>query len=202
MKGGTSSSIRGQQTPSKTEKQSPQGKFQPTAEQVRYAQLLNHDEPGWLKDKILQVVDLTKKPRDEVAIALHDCDYIVEAAVNSLLEGKYDQGEWTTFSNRKKKNTAADTICTVNAKSTSLNTNTKQDQKDTKDGGGRSQSVEYNNRKNKGQTDRISESNDTSKQNGPLNDTRPTGGGRGRNREDRGDRGWDRGNRADRKSVV
>ena len=34
---------------------------------------------------------MTQKPHDEVSIALHDCDYSVEMAVNNLLEGKYDQ---------------------------------------------------------------------------------------------------------------
>ena len=34
---------------------------------------------------------MTHKPQDEVAIALHDCDYNVDAAVINLLEEKYDQ---------------------------------------------------------------------------------------------------------------
>ncbi len=38
-----------------------------------------------------QVVDLTHKPPDEVAIALHDCDYNVDMAVINLLEDKYNQ---------------------------------------------------------------------------------------------------------------
>ena len=38
-----------------------------------------------------QVVDLTQKPQDEVAIALHDCDNNVDTAIINLLEGKYNQ---------------------------------------------------------------------------------------------------------------
>lgn len=34
---------------------------------------------------------MTHKPQDEVAIALHDCDNNVDAAVLNLLEGKYNQ---------------------------------------------------------------------------------------------------------------
>jgi hypothetical protein len=38
-----------------------------------------------------QVVDLTQKPQDEVAIALHDCDNNIDTAIINLLEGKYNQ---------------------------------------------------------------------------------------------------------------
>ncbi|XP_028399124.1 ubiquitin-associated protein 2-like [Dendronephthya gigantea] len=190
MKGGTSSSNRGQQSTTKTGKQSPQGKYQPTAEQVQYAQLLNHDDPEWLTAKIQKIVEMTQKPQDEVAIALHDCDNNIDSAVLNLLEGKYNQGEWTTFQPRKKKSQPADTISPVNPKDKTGNS--RPDRKDNRErGGGSSQSVEYNNRRNKGQTDRISDS--APRQNGPLNNTRPPGGGRNRNREDRDDQQGDQG---------
>ena len=57
------------------------------------------------------------------------------------------QGEWTTFSNRKKKGQAADAISAVTIKSKPTSGNAKSEQKDTREGGGRSQSVEYHNRK-------------------------------------------------------
>ena len=34
---------------------------------------------------------MTQKPMDEVAVALHDCDYNVDSAVLNLLEGKNDE---------------------------------------------------------------------------------------------------------------
>ena len=34
---------------------------------------------------------MTQKPLDEVAVALHDCDYNVDSAVLNLLEGKNDE---------------------------------------------------------------------------------------------------------------
>ena len=49
--------------------------FQPTAEQMRLAQIIDtKTEDPDLKDKIKQVMDATRKTEDEVCTALHDCD--------------------------------------------------------------------------------------------------------------------------------
>ncbi|XP_046839029.1 ubiquitin-associated protein 2-like [Xenia sp. Carnegie-2017] len=183
MKGGTSSNNRGQHTTSKTDKQVPHGKFQPTAEQVRFSKLLNQDEPKWLTDCIEQVHALTQKPHDEVAIALHDCDNNIDTAVLNLLEGKYDQGEWITLNNRKKKVLTTDTISPVNIKEKPPS---KDDRRDNRE------SSEFNNRRNKNQSDRIQDGNNV-RQNGPLN-PRPVGGKRNRNRDEHDERQGERDN--------
>jgi len=78
-------------------------KTQPTAEQMRLAQIIDtKTEDPDLKDKIKQVMDATRKTEDEVCTALHDCDNDPDRAVNMLLEGM-GQGEWET-SVKKKKN--------------------------------------------------------------------------------------------------
>lgn len=78
-------------------------KTQPTAEQMRIAQIIDtRTEDPDLKDKIKQVMDATRKTEDEVCTALHDCDNDPDRAVNMLLEGM-GQGEWET-SVKKKKN--------------------------------------------------------------------------------------------------
>lgn len=62
--------------------------FQPTAEQMRLAQIIeSKTEDPDLKDKIKQVMDATRKTEDEVCTALHDCDNDPDRAVNMLLEG-------------------------------------------------------------------------------------------------------------------
>jgi hypothetical protein len=62
--------------------------FQPTAEQMRLAQIIDtKTEDPDLKDKIKQVMDATRKTEDEVCTALHDCDNDPDRAVNMLLEG-------------------------------------------------------------------------------------------------------------------
>ena len=45
------------------------------------------------EDKISQVVQLTGKTKDEVVIALYDCDNDPNRAVNMLLEGDDQVGE-------------------------------------------------------------------------------------------------------------
>ncbi|XP_063238119.1 protein lingerer isoform X3 [Bacillus rossius redtenbacheri] len=77
-------------------------KIQPTAEQMRIAQIIETKfEDADLKDKIKQVMDATRKSEDEVCTALHDCDNDPDRAVNMLLEGMA-QGEWETSVKKKK----------------------------------------------------------------------------------------------------
>lgn len=75
----------------------------PTAEQMRYAQLLSNEDSSEMKSKIKQVADVTGFNLDEVSIALYDCNFDTEAAINALLEGHQDQGEWVMRTGRKKK---------------------------------------------------------------------------------------------------
>ncbi|EEB12834.1 lingerer, putative [Pediculus humanus corporis] len=78
-------------------------KAQPTAEQMRIAQIIDRrTDDSKLKEKIKQIMDATRKTEDEVITALHDCDNDLDSAVNMLLEGEA-QGEWET-SGKKKKN--------------------------------------------------------------------------------------------------
>ncbi|KAK7867696.1 hypothetical protein R5R35_011563 [Gryllus longicercus] len=83
-------------------------KIQPTAEQMRIAQIIDtRTEDPDLRDKIKQVMDATRKTEDEVCTALHDCDNDPDRAVNLLLEGA-GTGEWET-SGKKKKNRQTNT---------------------------------------------------------------------------------------------
>lgn len=75
----------------------------PTAEQIRYAQLLNTEDSKAMRDKIKQVADVTGYNYDVVSIALHDCNFDTEATINALLEGRQDQSEWVMRTNKKKK---------------------------------------------------------------------------------------------------
>lgn len=87
-------------------------KAQPTAEQMRIAQIINDanksDDPD-LQKKIEQVMELTGKCSDTAIIALHDCDNDSERAVNMLLEGTQNEGEWE-LTGKKKKNRQAQKI--------------------------------------------------------------------------------------------
>ncbi|KAG1668549.1 Protein lingerer [Nymphon striatum] len=78
-----------------------------TAEQIRIAKLINDvkntEADPELQAKVSQVMELTGKSSDDVIVALHDCDNDVQKAVNMLLEGSQDQGEWE-LSGKKKKN--------------------------------------------------------------------------------------------------
>ncbi|GAB6019912.1 hypothetical protein CHUAL_001444 [Chamberlinius hualienensis] len=80
-------------------------KIQPTAEQIRLAQMINDtkdmDDPD-LQTKIRQLVELTGKTVDEVSVALHDCDNDINRAGDMLIEGKKPQGVWETSMKRKK----------------------------------------------------------------------------------------------------
>lgn len=76
----------------------------PTAEQIRYAQLLSTEDSRAMRDKIKQVADVTGYNFDVVSIALHDCNFDTEATINALLEGRQDQSEWVMRTNKKKKN--------------------------------------------------------------------------------------------------
>lgn len=46
-----------------------------------------------LKERIRQVMDMTRRSEDEVVLALHDCDGDLDRAVNNLLEGVMQEWE-------------------------------------------------------------------------------------------------------------
>uniref|UniRef100_T1JFU6 UBA domain-containing protein n=1 Tax=Strigamia maritima TaxID=126957 RepID=T1JFU6_STRMM len=91
----------------------PNPKIQPTAEQMRLAQIINDtkesDDPD-LNTKIDQVVELTGKSKDEAIVALHDCDNDPHRAIDMLLEGKVAQGEWETSTKKKKNRQASNPV--------------------------------------------------------------------------------------------
>lgn len=43
------------------------------------------DDPT-IKDKVRQVIEMTRRSEEEVCLALHECDYDTESAINLLFE--------------------------------------------------------------------------------------------------------------------
>ncbi|XP_026465399.1 protein lingerer isoform X2 [Ctenocephalides felis] len=81
-----------------------QDKIQPTAEQMRIAQIMDvrTDDPG-IREKVITMMETTFRSEEEVCSALHDCDNDVDRAVNLLFESTNSQTAWET-SVKKKKN--------------------------------------------------------------------------------------------------
>ncbi|XP_066271973.1 ubiquitin-associated protein 2-like isoform X7 [Branchiostoma lanceolatum] len=78
---------------------------QATSEQMRIAQMISDtstEDPQW-QEKIQQVRDVTGRGLDEATVALHDCDGDSNRAINMLLEGEQDQGEWETAGKKKSR---------------------------------------------------------------------------------------------------
>ncbi|XP_078684195.1 ubiquitin-associated protein 2-like isoform X1 [Branchiostoma floridae x Branchiostoma belcheri] len=78
---------------------------QATSEQMRIAQMISDtstEDPQW-QEKIQQVRDVTGRGLDEATVALHDCDGDANRAINMLLEGEQDQGEWETAGKKKSR---------------------------------------------------------------------------------------------------
>ncbi|KAF5282550.1 hypothetical protein FQA39_LY04957 [Lamprigera yunnana] len=65
-----------------------------------------NDDPG-IKEKVRQLIEMTRRSEEEVCLALYECDYNVEHAINMLFENMVE-GEWET-SSKKKKNRQAST---------------------------------------------------------------------------------------------
>lgn len=94
-----------QQQMHSTKTEGPPSKVQATPEQIRLAQMISESPHGTDADferTINQVMDVTGKSRDVVEIALHDCQNDADRAVNMLLEGNGDQGEWRETGKKKK----------------------------------------------------------------------------------------------------
>lgn len=65
-----------------------------------------NDDPG-IKEKVRQLMDMTRRSEEEVCLALYECDYDAERAINMLYENMVE-GEWEK-SSKKKKNRQAST---------------------------------------------------------------------------------------------
>lgn len=105
--------------------------FQQTAtpEQIRMAQLLStksSEDPEILK-KIKQVAEVvTTRKQDDIAIALHECDYDVARTIEFLLEGGDLTQDWVTAGikgSKSKQTTGADDEPYTNGNSNSSSHN-------------------------------------------------------------------------------
>uniref|UniRef100_A0A8C5DQU6 UBA domain-containing protein n=1 Tax=Gouania willdenowi TaxID=441366 RepID=A0A8C5DQU6_GOUWI len=86
------------QTQSQTQhKQRPQA----TAEQIRLAQMISDHNDADFEEKVKQLMDITGKDQDESMIALHDCNWDVNRAINVLLEGSPDTDSWEMVGKKK-----------------------------------------------------------------------------------------------------
>lgn len=78
------------------------------ADQMRLANLINdnNSDDAELQKKLDQVVELTNSTRDQAAIALYDCHYDVEKAVDMILEGDHVivENQWKSAGKKKNKN--------------------------------------------------------------------------------------------------
>ena len=78
---------------------------QPTAEQIRLAQLIDdkkHDQPE-VQDIVRKVLEVVaNSTQEEALLALFDCDYDYERTVALLIEKGHDiASEWRTATNHK-----------------------------------------------------------------------------------------------------
>ncbi|XP_046545637.1 protein lingerer-like isoform X3 [Haliotis rubra] len=89
-----------------TKSDGPPSKVQPTEEQMRIAQITSGQDDADLA-AISQLMEMTGKSEDTVAVALHDCENDLERAALMLLEEQDDepQGEWKVEQSKKKKRT-------------------------------------------------------------------------------------------------
>ncbi|XP_022258082.1 ubiquitin-associated protein 2-like isoform X1 [Limulus polyphemus] len=78
-------------------------KIQPTAEQIRIAQIINDANKNEdLQHKVEQVMEITNRSKDDAIIALHDSDNDPDKAITLLLEGVQSEGKWETTGKKKK----------------------------------------------------------------------------------------------------
>ncbi|CAL1294429.1 unnamed protein product [Larinioides sclopetarius] len=151
-------------TPSETSKATDGivSKIQPTAEQLRIAQIINDANKGDypdLKDKVERIIEITGKTSDAALVALHDCDNDSNRAAIMLLEGNQDEGKWETSGKKKKNRQAQQKAPEVNGhepapvekeeKEPIENTNKKREPKQ-RDGGYRYRGPPRMNRGNQG----------------------------------------------------
>ncbi|GIY56132.1 hypothetical protein CEXT_135281 [Caerostris extrusa] len=101
-------------------------KIQPTAEQLRIAQIVNDaNKPDYpdLKAKVESIIEITGRSKDQALVALHDCDNDVNRAAIKLLDGKQDEviyrkiklkKKWETSGKKKKNRQAQQKVPEVN----------------------------------------------------------------------------------------
>ena len=74
-------------------------------------------------------MDVTGRSVDEALVALHDCDNDPTRAINMLLEGEADQGEWQESGKKKKKQVQVKPEVTSNNRSERAKSEDRQDDK-------------------------------------------------------------------------
>ncbi|XP_078287306.1 ubiquitin-associated protein 2a isoform X2 [Rhinoraja longicauda] len=96
-------------TPGQTQAQI-QKPVQPTAEQMRLAQMIYDKNDVDFEEKVKQLMEVTGKNPDESVVALHDCNGDVNRAINILLEGNSDTNTWETVGKKKGLGTGKDSL--------------------------------------------------------------------------------------------
>ncbi|KAJ3604204.1 hypothetical protein NHX12_028945 [Muraenolepis orangiensis] len=84
-----------------TNTQTTQKQIQPTAEQIRMAQVFYEKDDADFEDKVKQLIEVSGKTQDECGVALHDCHEDVNRAINFLLESPSDTTSWETVGKRR-----------------------------------------------------------------------------------------------------
>ncbi|XP_068594946.1 ubiquitin-associated protein 2-like isoform X2 [Brachionichthys hirsutus] len=87
--------------PTTTQTTQPQKQIQPTAEQIRLAQVIYDKNDADFEDKVKQLIEVTGKTQDECVVALHDCNEDVNRAINFLLESTSDTNSWETVGKKR-----------------------------------------------------------------------------------------------------
>ncbi|KAK7933830.1 hypothetical protein WMY93_004726 [Mugilogobius chulae] len=88
--------------PTNTHTPQPQKQIQPTAEQIRLAQMIYDKNDPDFEAKVQQLIEVTGKTQDECLVALHDCNGDVNRAILFLLDSPSDtQNSWETVGKKK-----------------------------------------------------------------------------------------------------
>ncbi|XP_008195618.2 protein lingerer isoform X1 [Tribolium castaneum] len=103
----TSKGGKGSKTDNKTHKsdKSDTGKGSDKQQASRDNTHAKSEDP-FIKDKVKKLMEMSQRSEEEVCLALHDCDYDENAAMNMLLENM-GQGEWETRVKKKKNRQAS-----------------------------------------------------------------------------------------------
>ncbi|XP_055080448.1 ubiquitin-associated protein 2a isoform X3 [Periophthalmus magnuspinnatus] len=89
--------------PTNTHTPQPQKQIQPTAEQIRLAQMIYDKNDPDFEAKVQQLMEVAGKTQDECLVALHDCNGDVNRAILFLLDSPSDtQNSWETVGGKKK----------------------------------------------------------------------------------------------------
>ncbi|XP_025077010.1 ubiquitin-associated protein 2-like isoform X3 [Pomacea canaliculata] len=103
-KNAKSTSVLGSQTPSATYKTDKQpAKIQVFEDQLRIAQILDNGRDTTNMATVKQLSEMTGRSEEDVVVALHDAKDDPHRAVEILLEGEGEQGEWVEQGKKKKR---------------------------------------------------------------------------------------------------